>query len=65
MQSPTESALHRMGYTVGEVAKSLGICDKTVYKLIRNGILKPFLRSPILISKSELERITNDHSPTS
>ncbi len=56
---PTEPA--RLAFSVQETAQMLGVCDKSVRRLILRGLLRPAraLR-PILIPKAEIERFLRD-----
>lgn len=54
-------ALPRLAYSLQETAQMLGVCDKTVRRLIARRLLKPLtaLRH-ILIPKSEIERFLRE-----
>jgi len=51
----------RLAYSVQETARMLGVCDKSVRRLILRGLIRPSraLRH-ILIPKDELERFLRD-----
>jgi excisionase family DNA binding protein len=51
----------RLAYSVQETAQLLGICDKSVRRLILRGLIRPSraLRH-ILISKDEIERFLHE-----
>ena len=60
--SPTvHSASSRIAYSVQEAAQMLGVCDKSIRRLILRGLLRPSraLRH-ILIPKDELERFLRE-----
>jgi excisionase family DNA binding protein len=46
-------------YRPDEAATILGVCTKTIYRLIRDGKLKAVrIRSVLRISRQEIERLT-------
>ena len=51
----------RLAYSVQETARMLGVCDKSIRRLILRGLIRPSraLRH-ILIPKDELERFLRD-----
>jgi len=51
----------RLAYSVQETARMLGVCDKSIRRLILRGLLRPSraLRH-ILIPRDELERFLRD-----
>jgi predicted DNA-binding transcriptional regulator AlpA len=58
-----DGKLPRLAFSVKETAKILGICQKTVYRLIRRGLLTTSLALRTkLIAKSEIERFLRDTS---
>jgi excisionase family DNA binding protein len=55
--------LPRLAYSISEAAVMLGVCDKTVRRLISRRLIRPSraLRH-LLIPKKEIERFLNDTS---
>ena len=51
----------RLAYSVQETARMLGVCDKSMRRLILRGLLRPSraLRH-ILVSKQEIDRFLSD-----
>ena len=60
-QDPADIRPARLAYSVQETARMLGVCDKSVRRLILRGLLRPSraLRH-ILIPKQEIERFLRD-----
>ena len=58
---PTVSSSPRLAYSVQETARMLGVCDKSVRRLILRGLLRPSraLRH-ILIPRDEIERFLRE-----
>jgi excisionase family DNA binding protein len=58
-----ESTIPRLAYSPHEAALALGVCDETVYRLLKRGLLKSSskLRHK-LIPVSELERFLRETS---
>lgn len=56
-----DPAIQRVAYNVSETATMLGVCEKTVRRLIARGVLRPnrALRHH-LISKKEIERFLEE-----
>ena len=52
---------HRLAYSIQETAAMLGICSKSVHRLILRGLIRPSraLRH-ILIPKEEIERFLRE-----
>jgi len=61
IQPPSGADHGRLAYSVQEAARLLGVCDKSIRRLILRGLLRPSraLRH-ILIPKDELERFLRD-----
>ena len=60
-QQQSESRPARLAYSLQETARMLGICDKSVRRLILRGLIRPSraLRH-VLIPKDEIERFLRD-----
>ena len=60
-QQQSDSRTARLAYSVQETARMLGICDKSVRRLILRGLIRPSraLRH-VLIPKNEIERFLRD-----
>lgn len=60
-QSPSPSPSARLAYSIQETAHMLGVCDKSVRRLILRGLLRPSraLRH-LLIPKHELDRFLRE-----
>ena len=58
---PTVSSSPRLAYSIQETARMLGVCDKSVRRLILRGLLRPSraLRH-ILIPRDEIERFLRE-----
>ena len=58
---PLNGTPPRVAYSVQETARMLGVCDKSIRRLILRGLIRPSraLRH-ILIPKDELERFLRD-----
>ena len=58
-----ENAFPRLAYSVREAAEMLGVCEKTVRRLIARGLISPnkALRH-LLIPKKEIERFLEQGS---
>ena len=61
VQSPSLSPSGRLAYSIQETAQMLGVCDKSVRRLILRGLIRPSraLRH-ILIPKDELDRFLRE-----
>ena len=61
---PAENPLPRLAYSVRESAEMLGVCEKTIRRLISRGLICPnkALRH-LLIPKKEIERFLEESSP--
>jgi len=60
-QAPSAPPSARLAYSIQETAQMLGVCDKSVRRLILRGLLRPSraLRH-LLIPKDELDRFLRD-----
>ncbi len=58
---PLNGTPPRLAYSVQEAARLLGVCDKSIRRLILRGLIRPSraLRH-ILIPRDELERFLRD-----
>ena len=57
----TSSDLPRLAYSVAEAAQMLGVCERTIRRLVARGLLRPSraLRH-LLIPKKEIERFLEE-----
>lgn len=64
-QKQIKTQLPKVGYSKREAAQMLGICEKSVERLVKRGLLKPSraLRTPIF-SLKEVERFLAETSGT-
>ena len=60
-QPPLNGTQPRLAYSVQETARMLGVCDKSIRRLILRGLLRPSraLRH-IRIPKQEIDRFLSD-----
>jgi excisionase family DNA binding protein len=60
----SEAGSFRIAFSIKETAAMLGVCDKTVRRLISRGLLRPSraLRH-LLISRQEIDRFLKDTAP--
>ena len=60
---PAENPLPRLAYSVREAADMLGVCEKTIRRLIHRGLLHPSIAlRHLLIPKKEIERFLEETS---
>ena len=58
-----ENPLPRLAYSVREAADMLGVCEKTIRRLISRGLLHPSIAlRHLLIPKKEIERFLEETS---
>jgi excisionase family DNA binding protein len=61
-QSSSPSLSGRLAYSIQETAQMLGVCDKSVRRLILRGLIRPSraLRRHILVPKDEIDRFLRE-----
>ena len=58
---PSDGSVLRLAYSVSETATMLGVCDKTVRRLVHRGLLRPSRAiRHLLISRKEIDRFLEE-----